>query len=80
MADEAESTLRLSLAEAHRRAQSLLAAFDAGREVGYPELADELFALCQLSFPIVPSNMGEIACENADIWERISRKSASLVR
>ena len=71
-------TGRPNLAAAHRLAQSMLAEFDGGREVGYPEFVDELFALAYLGSPIHRPMMGAMACENSLIWDRIIRKSASL--
>lgn len=66
----------LPLKDAHRRAQGLLAEFDGGREVGYTELVDEIFALAFMSVTL--ATHGESSQRNSVIWERISDKSSSL--
>lgn len=80
MPDKLDSGLRdrpvLSIADAHRRAQGLLAEVDAGREVGYPELVDDIFGLAFSS--VTFATQGEMTDKCADIWDRILVKSSKV--
>jgi hypothetical protein len=76
--DSRQADALIPLSVAHRKAQALLAQFDAGMEIGYPEFTDIMFAMAYSAIRVMPAIQGDIACENRDIWDRISRKSASL--
>ena len=62
----------LTMSEAHRRLQAMLADFDKGREITYSDFADEIMALASSVECIRPQTQGDMSDENSVIWRRIS--------